>query len=601
MLSNHHFLVLVFLPLAWSFSLPQIDDLERQGSTDYSGYALERQGSTDYSGYALERQGSTDYSGYALERQGSTDYSGYALERQGSTDYSGYALERQGSTDYSGYNLERQGSNDYSGYDFERQGSVDYSGYNDFSGYDYSAYGDIDDEDNLDEDDFEAEFGLDPITDPEEKEKREEALWENEELVKEENEEYLEGKKTWFDKINDFADLPEDEFESEKTGELTPPGSRSFGLGLIHPPESERRDEASERYFDKFRYSRAAVPSSYDSKAQGNVSPVKSQHQCGSCVAFTNMAMIETCFKKITGVFGDYSEQQLVDCGFGKNGADGCDGAYTYSYVKWAADSQQGLVHESQYPYLNKKPNLSCPKNLRTYNQGAKVTDAHYTYEGDEETMKKLIVENGAVGTSVRASGPFSDYSGGIFAGCTSNATDHAVTAVGYGTENGVDYWLIKNSWGSDWGENGFIRIKRGVGMCGVAKVLVTVTCDGVKGATDPPLTTAKPCTDKYSNCPKLAETDCFSNSEHCRKSCGLCKGMTPLPSNTCYDKWSNCPKLAKNKCYKKWVSKECCISCGLGEGMTPAASNTCFDKWTNCAELCDSDPNDCKKSCGKC
>jgi len=519
MLNNKQFLALSFLPLALAVSLPQMQDLERQGSSDYGD--------------------------------------------------SSYMMDEYG------------------------QGSFEYM--------DYSSYGEMDDEDNYDEDMFEQEFGLDPITDPEEKEKREEALWENEEIVKEENEEYLSGNKTWFDKINDFADLPEDEFEKEKTGELKPPGVRSFGRGLLHPPASERIDEASERYFNKFRFSRASAPASYDSKALGDVSPVKNQHQCGSCVAFANMALIETCFKKITGVFGDYSEQQLVDCGFGQNGANGCDGAYTYAYAKWVADSKKGLVHESQYPYLNKKPKLSCPRNLKTYNQGAKVTDSYYTYDGDEETMKKLIAEHGAVGTSVRATGPFEDYSGGIFAGCTSNATDHAVTAVGYGTENGVDYWLIKNSWGSDWGEGGFIRIKRGVGMCGVANVLVSVTCDSVKGATDAPLTTAKPCVDKYSNCPKLAETNCYKNAEHCHKSCGLCEGMTPHSSNTCYDQWSNCPKLAKNKCYKEWVSKECCISCGLGKGMTPAASNTCYDKWTNCSELCNDYPNECKKSCGKC
>ena len=107
-----------------------------------------------------------------------------------------------------------------------------------------------------------------------------EALEENEALIKEENEEFLNGKKTWWDKINDFADLPEDEFEEEKTGELLP--AEAHGRGLIHPKESERTDEPSEKYFDTFRYSRTSVPSSFDSKAKGNVSPVKNQHQCGT-------------------------------------------------------------------------------------------------------------------------------------------------------------------------------------------------------------------------------------------------------------------------------------------------------------------------------
>ena len=116
--------------------------------------------------------------------------------------------------------------------------------------------------------------------------------------------------------------------------------------------------------------------------------------------------------------------------------------------------------------------------------------------------------------------GPFQAYKAGIFEGCTSSDTDHAVTVsqfykepdqngsiiqvVGYGTDNGVDYWLIKNSWGPDWGENGFIRLQRGVGMCGIGSALVKVDCEAVAGATDATITTEAPCTDTYSNCADL-------------------------------------------------------------------------------------------------
>ena len=79
-------------------------------------------------------------------------------------------------------------------------------------------------------------------------------------------------------------------------------------------------------------------------------------------------------------------------------------------------------------------------------------------------------------------------YRGGIYAGCSSSpATNHVVAVVGYGTDNGVDYWLVKNSWGSEWGEKGYIRIKRGKKMCGIGKALVTVTCAKVD------LTTRRP------------------------------------------------------------------------------------------------------------
>merc|ERR1719242_2156218 len=392
--------------------------------------------------------------------------------------------------------------------------------------------------------------------------------------------------------IDPDDNLTEDEFEAEKTG-----AKESHGRGLVEP-EVAPVDEMSERYFSELVTRRAATPASYSSVELGLVSPVKNQRQCGSCVAFASMAAIETCFKKVTGGdFGDYSEQQLVDCGYQQNGANGCDGAPSYSYIKYAADSSLELTHESTYPYLNTDPKLTCP-STEPYNLGAKLTGSYHTYTGTEDQLKAAVAEHGAVVTSVAAAGPFSNYGGGVFSGCTSSKTDHAVTVVGYGTANGEDYWLIKNSWGTGWGEAGFIRLKRGVGMCGVGSVIVVAKCDKSEGAISAPLTTVKPCVDKYSNCPTLAKTNCYSFGESCAKSCGNCEGLTPAPSNTCYDRFSNCASLAETSCYKEKYKTDCCISCGLGEGMTPAASNTCYDTYGNCADLCPWYGGLCKKSC---
>jgi len=306
---------------------------------------------------------------------------------------------------------------------------------------------------------------------------------------------------------------------------------------------------------------RAATPASYDSDALGLVSEVKNQKQCGSCVAFANMAAIETCFKKATGVFGDYSEQQLVDCGYQQNGANGCNGAYTYSYIKTLADSGLDLTAEATYPYKNTNPALTCPA-LDHYNQGAKVSGVYYTYSGDEETLKGLVAKHGAVVTSVGAPGPFQDYEGGIFAGCTSDQTDHAVTVVGYGTDSasGMDYWKVKNSWGKTWGEDGFIRLQRGVGMCGIGKTIAVAECETVAGPTDATITTEAPCNDVYSNCAALAETACYQShiSTNCPKSCGLCPGATPAASNTCYNLYSNCADLCSYGTYADKCKKAC-------------------------------------------
>merc|ERR1712168_905893 len=406
--------------------------------------------------------------------------------------------------------------------------------------------GELEPLDNIDEKEFEEYFHLDPVEDPEEFQRREAALRRNEEEIKKVNKELQAGEKTWFDAINEFADLPEDEFLRQKTGLMST--FTLMGRGLLEPSPEERVDEESERYFDQFRYSRASVPSSYSSKDLGLVSPVKNQLQCGSCVAFATMTTIETCFKKVTNVFGDYSEQQLVDCGYGQNGANGCDGAPPHAYAKWAGDNKLELAHESQYPYLNTSPNLQCPANLPVYNQGARISGSYYTYSGDEELMKKLIYEHGAVLAGVKSTGPFQSYKSGVFSGCyPGTSIDHAISVVGNGTENGVPYWLIKNSWGTGWGDQGYIKLARGYGMCGIGPAIAVVKCSRLSGPTDGPKTTKKPCIDRWSNCPELAQKYCYDEyyGKNCAKSCGLCPGMTPARSYTCYNKWSNCNSFA--------------------------------------------------------
>merc|ERR1711937_567078 len=181
------------------------------------------------------------------------------------------------------------------------------------------------------------------------------------------------------------------------------------GRGLLDPPEDDKVDEASEQYFNHFRSlnhfrSRSSVPASYSSVEKGLGSPVKNQRNCGSCVAFASIAAIETCFKKKVGVFGDYSEQQLLDCGYNpKSGAKGCQGATAHAYLKWAVENNVRLAHESQYPYKNARN--QCPNNLPIYNQGVRISNYEYTYNGDEDTLKKMVYEHGAVVATVKAEG----------------------------------------------------------------------------------------------------------------------------------------------------------------------------------------------------
>ena len=129
----------------------------------------------------------------------------------------------------------------------------------------------IDQLNNLSLDEFEDNFGLDHITDPVEKARREQALKENEDMVKKANEAYLNGETTWFEKINEFADLPKDEFEAGHTGLVN-----DYARGLIIP-SSFKPDKRSEEFFARHRLSRQSVPESYDARALGLVSRHSSQ------------------------------------------------------------------------------------------------------------------------------------------------------------------------------------------------------------------------------------------------------------------------------------------------------------------------------------
>ena len=212
-----------------------------------------------------------------------------------------------------------------------------------------------------------------------------------------------------------------------------------------------------------------------------HVSPVKHQGKCNSSVAFATMGAIETCFSKVTGTLGDLSEQQLIDCGFGHRGANGCKGASLDSYLDWLVRSRVSLVTEETYPYRFTDPSLTCPGDLdKAPSPRAQIISYFAPDNVTEDQLAALVVRHGAIIAGVAANNKFQDYEGGIFAGCVSGISyhDHAVLVVGYGTtEEGEDYWLVKNSWGVRWGEEGFMRLKRGVNMCGIGSHIACVEC----------------------------------------------------------------------------------------------------------------------------
>ena len=218
------------------------------------------------------------------------------------------------------------------------------------------------------------------------------------------------------------------------------------------------------------------------SSSAGLVSPVKNQAKCASCTAFANMAIIEICFRKVTGKMVTLGEQQFIDCARGYQDAAGCAGAMFHTYLKWS-ESRKTLATEQRMPY--KSANSTCPSPRPVSTVGATVGKVYYTYSGTEDLLRELVAEysTAAAGLWFNAASlkNFGSYKGGdIFDGCVpgdDNMVGHAMAVVGYGTEDGTDYWLMKNSWGTSWGEDGFIKMVRGKGACSLGESLAVITC----------------------------------------------------------------------------------------------------------------------------
>ena len=177
------------------------------------------------------------------------------------------------------------------------------------------------------------------------------------------------------------------------------------------------------------------------------------------------MATIDTCMWQVTGhLEDDLSEQHLMDCAYGWGyGNAGCDGGFVVSYMDWVVEGNNGYMEkESCAPYY--ASDMTCNDDDSCNYDQATVTGYYNNWSPDEDELKELVYIN-PTATAIYASYMF-DYAGGIYddSRCCEAVYDgscdinHGVAVIGYGSEGGKDYWLIKNSWGTSWGENGFLR-----------------------------------------------------------------------------------------------------------------------------------------------
>ncbi|KAJ4851401.1 hypothetical protein Tsubulata_014737 [Turnera subulata] len=252
--------------------------------------------------------------------------------------------------------------------------------------------------------------------------------------------------------LNKFADMSNEEFRERFLAKVKKPTKRNI-LGTSWRQRSlQTCDDA---------------PSSLDWRKKGAVTAVKNQGDCGSCWSFSTTGAIEGINAIVTGDLISLSEQELVDC---DTTNDGCDGGYMDYAFEWVINNG-GIDTESDYPYTGTDGTCNTTKEERKI---VSIDGYEDVAESDSALLCATVQQPISVGMDGSAL-DFQLYTGGIYDGdCSDNPDDidHAVLIVGYGAEGEEEYWIVKNSWGTDWGIQGYFYLRRNTnltyGVCAI-------------------------------------------------------------------------------------------------------------------------------------
>lgn len=275
-------------------------------------------------------------------------------------------------------------------------------------------------------------------------------IWEkNLRFITNHNLEFSLGMHTFEVGMNHLGDMTSEEVVKKMTGLIVPQTPPNLNTTYYVPDLTE------------------TLPDSIDYRKKGYVTPVRNQGSCGSCWAFSSVGALEGQLKRKTGKLRNLSPQNLVDCVETNNG---CGGGYmtnAFDYVK----QNRGIDSEESYPYVGQ--DQSCQYNPK--GKAAKCRKYVNITEGSEKDLKHAVAKVGPVSVGIDASlSSFQFYTKGVYydKDCNIQNIDHAVLAVGYGTAKGSKYWIVKNSWGEEWGDKGYILMSREKNNnCGIASL----------------------------------------------------------------------------------------------------------------------------------
>ncbi|KAI9562656.1 hypothetical protein GHT06_010110 [Daphnia sinensis] len=264
---------------------------------------------------------------------------------------------------------------------------------------------------------------------------------------------------------NQFADESDDEWNAKLLGLVIPGEFSAKKFGIKELTSIDPKKDVGERQIIS---STITIPSSLDLRKHPCMPPIKSQFSCGACWAFiaTTPVEFQSCLRNGNRTVV-LSEQQMIDCS-NSYGNFGCNGGFytqAWDYIMAVG----GQTANATYPY--KAVAGTCQFTPGVTRVSGRLSRYFYL-DSNERTILSALLQRGPIAVSIVANSKFILYSSGIFDDetCKNGTINHGVLLVGYGTANGTNYWIVRNSWGPLWGQNGYILMKRNVNMCRLAE-----------------------------------------------------------------------------------------------------------------------------------